>query len=113
MVQLRSGLQTRYGQYHVDYCSLFLRGNYPDLTSLSIVQLRQLLNSLRENYFTNGTVQHELSDTREDIMNSLRENYFTSWSPYGSHSNEDSFQENQSIFRVSFSHVVNIFIQMY
>jgi hypothetical protein len=64
MVKLRSGLQTRYGNYDLDYCRCFLSGNYPNCSLFTLEQLKQLMYSLEENY---GTVHFEFNETRENI----------------------------------------------
>jgi hypothetical protein len=64
MVKLRSGLQTRYGNYDLGYCRCFLSGNYPNCSLFTLEQLKQLMYSLEENY---GTVHFEFNETRENI----------------------------------------------
>ena len=64
VISLRSGWSLRNGYYDKDFCKSFLSGEYPDCTSLSLLQLKQLKFPVEDTY---GSIQPEVLDTRQRV----------------------------------------------
>jgi hypothetical protein len=69
MVKLRSGYSLCNGPYDFKICAKFLNGEYPDCSSFSLSQLRQLKFTMEE-YLDKGT-SIALENSKEEIVNFL------------------------------------------
>ena len=61
---LRSGWTQRHGHNGINNCEIFLNGPYPNLSKLTLVQLRQLKFTIEDSYVI---IQDEIVVIRESI----------------------------------------------
>lgn len=62
---LRSGWSLRCGRYDKAFCESFLRGEYPDCSTFTLLELQQLKSSMDDNY---NTLEPALLEMRVDLI---------------------------------------------
>ena len=61
---LRSGWTERHGHIGINECKIFLNGPYPNLSKLTLIELRQLKFKIEDSYVI---IQNEVADSRDSI----------------------------------------------